>query len=313
MDLNQLEGFVAVADMGSFSKAAVLLQMPQPRLSRLVRALEVELRQTLFHRNGRGVRLTDPGKRFLAHCRGILVQLKRARAELEDDRGEPMGQVVVGVPHSIARVLTYPFVQEFKKQFPKGLLRVTEGLTVHLQEWLLTGRLDIALLHDPTPTAALETQPLRRENLFLIGKRFGPEAGKGPDVALKDLVRFPLVMPGRPHPVRMLVETQLAHIGLKPHLTLEIDSVHGITDMVEQAVGYGVISLNALAVRYGTMRFQRRRIVAPELTSVLVLAHSAERPVTVLQQRTHALLQTLLPRLLPPGGDAPVMGESNNS
>ncbi len=61
------------------------------------------------------------------------------------------------------------------------------------------------------------------------------------------------------------------------------------------------------------MRFQRRRIVAPELTSVLVLAHSAERPVTVLQQRTHALLQTLLPKLLPPGGDAPVMGESNNS
>jgi LysR family nitrogen assimilation transcriptional regulator len=304
VDLNQLECFVAVADLGSFSKAAIVMQIAQPTLSRTVRSLEVELRQTLFHRNGRGVSLTDPGKRFLVHCRGILVQLERARAELEQDRGDFTGQVVLGFPHSIARVLTVPCALEFKRQFPKGMLRVTEGLTVHLQEWLLAGRLDIALLHDPAPTPALEAiAPLRRENLFLIGRRFGPEVGKGPNVPLKNLARVPLVMPGKPHPVRMLVETQLAHMGLRPNITMEIDSVSGLLDMVEQGAGHAVISLNALAARYGQMRFASRRIVAPELTSVLVLARAAERPATALMQHTLTLLQTLLPNLLPPTAD----------
>lgn len=300
MDLHQLECFVSVADLGSFSKAAVVLQVAQPTLSRLIRSLEVELRQTLFHRNGRGVRLTDPGKRFLVHCRGILVQLDRARAELEHDRGEAQGAVVVGLPHLIARVLTLPCALEFKRQFPRGLLRITEGMTVNLQEWLLAGRLDIALLHDPAPTPALETSPLRRENLFLIGREFSPDVGSGPNVPLKKLARVPLVMPGRPHPVRMQVETQLAHLGLKPIISMEIDSVSGLLDMVEHGSMHAVISLNALAARYGKMRFATRRIVQPELTSVLMLARASDRPATTLMQHTHDLLKVLLPRILPP-------------
>ena len=156
MEIRQLEWFVTVADLGSFTKAAWLLQVPQPALSRQVRALEIELRQTLFHRNGRGVSLSEAGKRFLCHCRGTLVQIERARTELDNSRDEPSGEVALGFPHSIARLITIPTVFEFRRQFPLGSLRVTEGLTFHLQEWLLAGRLDIALLHDPVPTPMLE-------------------------------------------------------------------------------------------------------------------------------------------------------------
>jgi LysR family transcriptional regulator, nitrogen assimilation regulatory protein len=298
MDIEQLQCFVAVADNGSFSRAAVMLRVPQPRLSRAIRALEVELRQNLFHRHGRGVSLTDPGRKYLAHCRGILVQLERARGELEQARGEPSGRAVVGLPHSIARVLTVPMATSFRAQFPQAMLRVTEGLTLHLQEWLLAGRIDIALLHDPVPTAAIETVPLRRDRLYLMG----PESSAtGSEVPMRELAKLPLVMPGRPHPMRMFVETQLSNLGLKPQIVVEIDSIGAIVDAVEGGLGYAIVSANAMRARAHEPQLARRPIVEPELSSALVLAYSAERPMTLLMQQTITLLEALLRKLLPGG------------
>jgi LysR family nitrogen assimilation transcriptional regulator len=102
MDLRQLEYFVHVADAGSFSRAAELLAVAQPALSRQIRTLEVELRQTLFLRNGRGVTLTPPGGRLLAHARGILQQVQSARADLDESRTAPVGRVAVGLPPTVA-------------------------------------------------------------------------------------------------------------------------------------------------------------------------------------------------------------------
>lgn len=299
MDIPQLEWFVSVADLGSFSRAAMVLRVPQPRLSRAIRALEVELHQSLFHRNGRGVRLTEPGERFLAHCRSVLVQLERARAELEDARGEPTGQVRVGFPASIARLLSVPCARAFRAQFPQGMLRITEGLTVHLQEWLLAGRLDVALLHDPVPSAALETVPLRREPLCLVGPK--PTELDGQPVPLRELAGLPLVMSGKPHPMRMFVETQLNNAGLKPDIVVEIDSIGAIIDLVASGFGYAIVSRNALAARGGGQPLGWRPIVAPELTSALVLAYSAERPVTALMKEATGMLMALLDRVLPRG------------
>ena len=103
MDLKQLDYFVHVVETGSFTKAASLLSVAQSALSHQVRQLEVELRQVLLYRNGRGVTPTDAGKRLLAHARGILVQVNRARDELAEARDAPVGHVVLGLPATMAR------------------------------------------------------------------------------------------------------------------------------------------------------------------------------------------------------------------
>jgi LysR family transcriptional regulator, nitrogen assimilation regulatory protein len=87
MDLAQMEYFVRVAELSSFTRAAIVLDVAQPALSRQIRLLEVELRQTLLMRNGRGVTLTPAGQVLLEHCRGILHQVERAREELDRVRG----------------------------------------------------------------------------------------------------------------------------------------------------------------------------------------------------------------------------------
>jgi LysR family nitrogen assimilation transcriptional regulator len=298
MDLRQLEYFVHVAELGSFTKAAAILDVAQPALSRQVRRLETELRQTLLYRNGRGVSPTEAGKRLLAHGRGILLQFDRARQEVEDARGSPVGRVVVGVPHSIGRIITAPFVAEFKRAFPRATLCITEGLTVHLHEWLVAGRIDVAVLHDPIPSPSLEFLPLREDPLFLIERRTTRRGAAGPAIPVKALADIPLIIPSRPHPLRMLVETRLANLGKKISVALEIDAVGAIVDLVTQGYGHAIVTQNALLIDADADKLTARRIISPRITSMLALATSAERPDTTLGRQTAALIADFLPKAL---------------
>src|ERR1700745_321781 len=139
MNLKQLEYFVQVAELGSFSKAALALAVAEPALSRQVRALETEVRQQLFLRNGRGVALTDAGKRLFDHSIAVLQLVTHAREDLGASRDEPVGRVPIGLPPSIGRQLTLPIIDRFKQELPAAKLAVVEGLSSHIVEWVTTG------------------------------------------------------------------------------------------------------------------------------------------------------------------------------
>jgi len=297
IELKQLDYFIHVADLGSFTRASEQLGVAQSALSRHVRQLEVELRQNLLRRDGRGVILTEAGKRFAAHGRGILLQVQRAAEDMAEMRGAPVGHVMVGFPHSLGRILTVAFVMRFKQDFPAATLSITEGLTSHLNEWLTTGRLDLALLHDPTPSSVIETLPLLRDELFLLSAANSLPARQA--VSLEQLAALPLILPRRPHPLRMMIETCLANEGKRPQVSLEIDAVPAIADLVAEGVGFGVVTKNAIRVAgQQASRFRFDRIVAPGLRSTLVLARPAERPSTALIQRVHDLLSDFVPQCL---------------
>ncbi len=169
MDLKQLAYFVQVAELGSFTRASAILNVAQPALSRQIRQLEVKLRQTLRNRNGRGVTLTEPGKRLLEHGRGILHQVDRAREDLEEMRGAPVGHAAIGVPPTVGRLLSAALVTEFGKHFPKATLGIVEGLSTYVGEWLSSGRIDVGLIYNPVPSPHIDSWPLVSEPLYLIG------------------------------------------------------------------------------------------------------------------------------------------------
>ncbi len=306
MDLKQLSYFVHVADLGSFTRASAILKIAQPALSRQVRQLEVELRQTLLNRNGRGVTLTEAGKRLLEHGRGILHQVERAREDLEKMRGAPVGHVAIGMPPTVGRILSAPLVTEFGRRFPKATLGIVEGLSTYVTEWLSSGRIDIGLLYNPTPSPLIDTQPLVAEPMYLIGPapqrrtRGAPSAAPrvGTPVTLKELPRFGLVMPSRPHAVRMFVESRLAAIGARINVAWEIDGIPAILDLVARGHGYAVLSLNA--IRNDRLRSQLlpRPIVRPRLVTSLAIATPAQRPLTPLAKKVLELVRELAPREL---------------
>ncbi|MCK9259614.1 MAG: LysR substrate-binding domain-containing protein [Azoarcus sp.] len=296
MDLRQLEYFVHVAELGSFTRASIALDIAQPALSRQIRLLEVELRQNLLIRNGRGVTTTEAGKLLLEHSRGVLHQIERAKEELARIRGASSGRVAVGLPPSLSKVLTVPLARAFREQMPDATLSISEGLSVSMQESLINGRLDIALLYNAAPSPEIDTTPLTEEDLFLIERR--RDDSTSAPIRLAEVANLPLVIPGRPHSIRMLVEAEMANIGFHPKAALEVDGVNGILDLVADGAGSAVLSMNAVTTSGKAEALNARPITEPRLRSRLALAVSARRPTTATQQSMLKLLQKLTSRLL---------------
>lgn len=302
MDLKQLDYFVRVAELGSFTRAAQALNIAQPALSRQVRLLEVELRQNLLVRNGRGATPTQAGQLLLEHGRGILHQVARAREELGRVRTGLAGRVALGLPPSVARVLTVPLTRAFRSQMPEAQLSISEGLSSAMQENLLNGRLDIAVLYNPHASPGIEHTPLVQEELLLVQPRPPglQEDPPPPPIRLQDVAALPLVIPTRPNAIRMHVESEMAHIGCRPWIALEIDGVSAILDLVADGAGCAVLPRNAVMRSVRPSAFSVRPVAEPALHIQLTTAVSSQRPTTLTQQATLALLTTLAHHWLRP-------------
>jgi LysR family nitrogen assimilation transcriptional regulator len=295
MDLKQLEYFRHVAELGSFTRAASFLSVVQPALSRQVRQLEVELGQNLFDRNGRGVVLTDAGARLLEHTRGILMQVGRARQELEDQRNGTSGHFTLGLPPSLGRSVTVPLVKAFGHQLPNAKLATVEGLSAYILEWLNVGRVDCALLYNAPASPTVDLQLLLDEQLFLIAPAVPKPARKArKSIALAELADYPLIIPSRPHAMRMSVENALAGVDVKIKVAHEIECIPAIIDLVRQGHGFAVLPLNAVKSTPWTDEVQVRPIIAPVLKTSLSLATSAQRPKGPLMRKAIEVIRDIV-------------------
>jgi len=298
MELRQLEYFVQVAELGSFTRASNFLSIAQPVLSRQVRALEVELRQTLLERNGRGVTLTEAGQRLLKHGRSVLAQIQSAQLDMEEGRGTSSGRLVVALPASVGLTLTAPLVRAFRERFPNATLCVLEGLSTYVLEWLTIGRVDCAVVYTVPTSSAVELVPVLNEQLYLVSSRAtakpSPDELIGDEITLADVAKRHLVMPSRPHSIRMLLEGAMAQSSLKSQITLEIESIPAILTLVREEGMDAVLSLKAVRSSGREDDFSVRPIREPTLETTLWIATSAQRPCGPLLSQAMPLLQTLL-------------------
>jgi LysR family nitrogen assimilation transcriptional regulator len=295
MDLKQLDYFRHVAELGSFTRAAAYLSVVQPALSRQVRALEVELGQNLFERNGRGVVLTDAGARLLEHTRGILTQIGRARQELEDQRNGDSGHVTLGLPPSLGNSVTVPLVKAFGKILPNARLATVEGLSAYILEWLSIGRVDCALVYNATATATIDVQPLLDDQLFLIAPLDnGAGSARAKSITLAQLADYPLIIPSRPHAMRMSVENALAGVDRKIRVAYEIECIPAVIDLVRQGHGFGVLPMNAVKATQWAEAVLAKPIISPVLKTSLSIATSAQRPKSPLMRKAIEVIRDIV-------------------
>lgn len=291
MDLKQIEYFVRVAELGSFTRASVALNIAQPALSRQVRLLEVELRQNLLVRNGRGATTTEAGKMLLDHGRGILHQVERAREDLGRVRGGLAGRVAVGMPTSVAKVLTVPLIRAFKERMPEASLSISEGLSIAMQESLTIGRLDIAVLYNPLPAADIELIELAQEDLVLVQHSMH-RSKEGQAISIRELASVPLVIATKPNTLRTLVENEMIAVGKRISIILEIDGVAATLDLVADNAGAAVLPANAVRTCAHPEQFSMRPVSG--LRSRLTMATSAQRPATLTQRAMQELITELM-------------------
>lgn len=280
MELRQLEYFIAIIDSGAFSRAALKLSVGQPVLSRQIKALENEFGVDLYHRTGRGIALTEAGKMLEKYARGILETSAAAQKEIASLGLSPTGNVVIGMPPSVGAVLAAPIVERFSAQYPKVLLGVMEGFSAHVLDWLLTGRIDIAVLYDTPRIHSLVTDPLLTDELFLLGPAKDPAGVGAGAVPASELQRIPLILPSRPHGLRVLVDDFMERMNAEPNVRIEIDAMHSTLRLVESGVAYTVLSYSCVHDLVQSGRLRCWRLVEPAMTRTLVVASSTQRPTT---------------------------------
>ncbi len=295
MEIKQLRYFVKVAELGSVGKASDLLNIAQPTLSRQIRALELELKTNLFARDGRGVRLTALGRRFLEHARGILHAADTAMDALDEDRSVYEGKVVVGMTPSVGRRLIPDYVARFAERFPKASLSVVEGYSQTLAEQVVMGKLDFAILLNPSASANLVIDPVGTESLYLIGSM--PVGDDVESVTLSSIAGLPLIMPHTIHTIRPLLEYEAARVGVMLNISFEIDSVRSIFDLVQKGRGYTVMPLDSIRGSEGH-GLHWQKIVSPEIEVTLCLIRPVRQPQTALPLEAAALVRTALSKML---------------
>jgi len=235
-----LRYFVAVADEGSFSRAATKVRVAQPSLSQQIRKLEAELGQPLFDRLPRSVALTEAGRCLIDYARQILASIGDARRCVDDLKGEVAGRVAVGAIPTIAPYVLPGLVVTFQKHYPDVILEVVEDVTDGITKRIETGELDVALASTCRASPTLRREPLGTEPLLALVPEKHP-------LAKKDLVEFDDLKSQRflllheMHCLSQQVNHLLESRRLRPQIALAGSQLTTIANMVAASIGISIV------------------------------------------------------------------------
>lgn len=300
MDLRQIRYFVGIVDSGSLTRAAQEMRVAQPALSQHLKRLEEDLGQPLLLRTRRGIVPTEAGRLLYERGRSLLGQVEVLREDLRSAQAEPRGFSSIGIPTSLGAVLSVPLAAAVRHDFPQVRLRVVEGLSGHMAEWLRAGRLDLAVIFGESLTG-LACRTVATEDLRLVMAGTDPQrealTGAQGDVSFRQVAALPLILPGRPHGVREEVEVVARQCGLTLDVVLEMDALESIRALVAGGFGYTVLS-GRVAHGGAERGLVSLPIRDPAITRTIHLAHVAERPLSNAARAVEKTLVTQLENLI---------------
>ncbi|WP_380179032.1 nitrogen assimilation transcriptional regulator NAC [Kalamiella sp. sgz302252] len=291
MNLRRLKYFVKIVDIGSLTQAAEVLHIAQPALSQQVATLENELDQQLLIRTKRGVTPTEAGKILYAHACTILRQCEQAQAAVVNAGQILTGQVSIGLaPGTVASSLTMPLLQTVREQFPEVLVYLHENSGASLNEKVMDGQLDMAVLYDRAPSAGITSLPLMKEELYLVGATNCP----GQHIDLAEVAEMNLFLPRDYSAVRKRVDEAFSLRRLSARIIGEIESLATLTAAVASGMGVTVLPESAARALVSSGNAWMARINSPTLNLPLSLNVSARAPLSPAAQAVKNILLSLL-------------------
>lgn len=276
MTIRQLQYFLRIVELRSFSKAAAYLHVAQPALGLQVRKLEEELGVKLLERHSRGVVPTEAGLLLRQHAQIILRQMDRARQSVADLAGPPRGRVAVGLTPTLNLILATQLVERCRRDYPNVSLAIVDAMSEDLMEWVENDRLDVALSYNPSAVQGLVCEALLIEDLCLICPARDASGGRE-TVNLAEIADLPMILPSESSGLRSLVEEAVHERGFDLNVVLEIDSVTSMKDMVVNRIGYAILPLGSVKREVEDGRIFARRFENPALSRNLYIAHSSRR------------------------------------
>jgi DNA-binding transcriptional LysR family regulator len=271
VDVRQLAAMVAVAETGSVTRAADVLHLVQPAVSRQIKLLEDELGAPLFERTRHGMLLTDDGQVLLEHARRALGELERARAEIRPVSGELRGVVTLGLSPSFAEPIGEALVTRLAAEHPAVRLRISVGYTRHLADWLDSADIDLAVIYEVRPSSAVQVYPLLEDSLWVVGP---PGSGLSPDqpVRFADVHERIRIQANPTHALRSILERVAAEQKIRLTIGVETNSMNMQQRLAAAGVGLTVLPSIAVAEDVASGRLSGAPLLDDGLRRRLLMA-----------------------------------------
>jgi LysR family transcriptional regulator, nitrogen assimilation regulatory protein len=300
VELSKLQHCLVVTELGSFTRAAAQLAVPQSVLSRQVRDVEQWLGLRLLHRTGRGAVLTESGARMLPLLRTLIADGERLLQEARTLQSTPSGLVRLGMLTSLCPVLLTPLLTLASERLPEVRIHVVEGLADHLDELLLSGRLDLGVLygnrHTPSPT----DEALLQTDLYLIGAAGDPHT-RATTVDLARLAGLPLTLPALPNRMRLAIDQACREHGVQLIIAAALDAIGTMKEIAASGRSHTLLPLHFVARDVAAGRLQAARIVNPAISRTVLLATATQGPVSRACAEVAALIREVTATLVRSG------------
>jgi LysR family nitrogen assimilation transcriptional regulator len=295
-DLQRWRAFLVVAELGSLTRAAIRLDTNQSMLSRLINALERDCNSRLFNRTGRGVELSEVGIRLLPYVKSLLQDAELLEQLVHQGALTPMGQVTIGLLPSLAPAIIPSLFARVRSGLPKVHLRILEGSSGQIDEWLVDARLDIAILYRYAPSSQETEHELALVDSYLIGAS-DDAVTRPPEVDFKVLNGLPFILPGSPNGLRNALDAMARAEKIIVSPNIEADSLPIMKSIVAAERMYTVLPLHAVRHEIGEGKLQASRIVNPRLQRRIMMATSKTkapgRAVTEIEALIVSIVGTL--------------------
>jgi LysR family nitrogen assimilation transcriptional regulator len=296
----QLRYFVAIAQAGSISQAALALHIAQPSLSQHMAAIEEELGVPLLKRHARGVTLTPAGQRLFDRASAILRQLDHLPDEVAAVKGLPRGEVRLAMDGSIAAVVVAPLYRAMEARYPDVRVFVTTGLS-HQMRQLVEGRsVDLALMPNAFELPSLLSEPVYEEHFCLFAAK-GTWPARQRRIRFDDIGDRPLVAADRQHDQRKLIERVANARRRSLNVRYEINDAELTRALVRDGLAQALLPVNAFAGTDGAPSVLALDIVEPPLTRIQSIAWPAGTPLTPAADATRQCLQETVAALMEQG------------
>jgi LysR family nitrogen assimilation transcriptional regulator len=245
MTPRQLKYFLRISELKSFTKAAAVLHVAQPALSRQIQQLEADLGVQLFVRSDSGVTLTDAGKALSTRAVKLLDHLASVRDEISSFSDEIHGQLKFGIPPSFFDLLTSPLIQQYRAQFPAVELTIIEDISSSIHEQILNGRLDLGIVLSIESMNRLTYRNLFDEQLFIAGAHGLLDDQQS--LNLEAITSRPLILTQQSNSMRMILEEILRVRHISHNVVLETNSTRLQSEMAAAGVGFTVLPYSAIS------------------------------------------------------------------
>lgn len=294
--LRQIQAFLAVAEQGTFTKAAERLHMAQPALSQLVRELERELGIRVLDRTTRRVELTEGGREFHGAALKIVQDLDTAVLNANGLAERRRGRIVVAVPPLLAAVIMPPTIVALQEKYPGLQVAIVDARSDLVVEAVRFGRADCGVGTFSALEDNIERSPLTRDSLMLF---CGPASRFAANEAVlwRDLAEEPLITLTRDSGIRLLVEVgyESAEITLKP--AYEVTQITTALALVEAGLGIAVLPTYARAVAPASVL--ARPLAEPSIARDIVMIRPSGRSVSPGLSAFETLLRRFVRQLAP--------------